>query len=116
MSEPNLKGPSSALLYLKNMWMFGLQVLHTNTSQLNSGLLVEDFKLVREAAMRANPRIMNAATLDQSEAGSEYVDEEANSYFQRIYVGQLTIDDVVDMLKRFNSASSSPYVSYSFFP
>lgn len=91
-----------------------MQVLHTNIGQLNSGLLVEDFKLVREAAMRANPRLMSVAASDQpqSEAGSEYVDEEANSYFQRIYVGQLTIDDVVDMLKRFNSTTSSPYVNY----
>jgi CCR4-NOT transcription complex subunit 1 len=95
-----------------------LQVLHTNIGQLNSGLLVEDFKLVREAAMRANPRLMSVAASDQpqSEAGSEYVDEEANSYFQRIYVGQLTIDDVVDMLKRFNSPSSSPYVIYYSLP
>ena len=94
-----------------------LQVLHTNTGQLNSSLLVEDFKLVREAAMRANPRLSVAASdQPQSEAGSEYVDEEANSYFQRIYVGQLTIDDVVDMLKRFNSASSSVYVNFYIFP
>lgn len=101
------------------MWIFGLQVLHTNLGQLNSGQLVEDFKLVREAAIRANPRLMSVAASDQpqvlSEAGSEYVDEEANSYFQRIYVGHLTIDDVVDMLKRFNSATSSPYVNYSSF-
>jgi len=96
--------------------MFGLQVLLTNSGQVNSGQLIEDFKLVREAAIRANPRLMSVATSDQpqvlSEAGSEYVDEEANSYFQRIYVGQLTIDDVVDMLKRFNSPTSSPYVNY----
>lgn len=55
---------------------------------------------------------MSVATSDQPqiEAGSEYVDEEANSYFQRIYIGQITIDDVVDMLKRFNLPSSTSYV------
>lgn len=98
------------------MWISWLQVLQTNAGQISSGQLLEEFKLVREAAIRANPRLISMAGSDQplilSEAGSEYVDEEANSYFQRIYVGQLTIDDVVDMLKRFNSTTSSPYVNY----
>ncbi|KAG0608479.1 hypothetical protein M758_8G108900 [Ceratodon purpureus] len=123
------QGPTISLALETTQIFF--KVLHINTSQLDSGLLVEDFKLVREAAVRANPRLMGVAATDQpqSEAGSEYVDEEANSYFQRIYIGQLTIDDVVDMLKRFNSTSSSPrekaisacmvqslFEEYQFFP
>jgi hypothetical protein len=54
-----------------------------NTGQLSFGLLVEGFKLVRETSMRVNPRLMSAVASAQSqlEAGSEYVDEEANSYF-----------------------------------
>lgn len=101
---------------IKEFVVIWLQVLHANSGQLNSGQLVEDFKIVREAAIRANPRLMSVTASDQpqvlSEAGSDYVDEEANSYFQRIYVGHLIIDDVVDMLKRFNSATSSPYVNH----
>lgn len=35
------------------------------------------------------------------------IEEEANSYFQRIYTGQLSIDEVVTLLKSFKSSKNS---------
>jgi CCR4-NOT transcription complex subunit 1 len=96
--------------FLNNGWCL-LQVLQSNSGQISSQELVEDLKNVKEAAIRVNPRLMSVGASDQSQAetyGSD-VEEEANSYFQKIYIGELTIDDVVDMLQRFNLAPANSY-------
>ncbi|CAK9208187.1 unnamed protein product [Sphagnum jensenii] len=82
------------------------KVLQVNAMQVSSQDLAEELKRVKDAAIRVNPRLMSAGASDQSQAEtySSDVEEEANSYFQRIYIGQLSIDNVVEMLQRFNMA------------
>ncbi|CAM6014740.1 unnamed protein product [Sphagnum balticum] len=82
------------------------KVLQVNAMQVSSQDLVEELKRVKDAAIRVNPRLMSAGASDQSQAEtySSDVEEEANSYFQRIYIGQLSVDNVVEMLQRFNMA------------
>jgi CCR4-NOT transcription complex subunit 1 len=92
-----------------------MQVLQVNAMQVSSQDLTEELKRVKDAAIRVNPRLMSAGASDQSQAEtySSDVEEEANSYFQRIYIGQLSIDNVVEMLQRFNMAPPDLYAPYS---
>ncbi|KAH8935189.1 hypothetical protein BDL97_17G016600 [Sphagnum fallax] len=84
------------------------KVLQVNAAQLASRDPAEELKRIKDAAVRLNPWLMSAgATSEQSQVETTYgsdVEEEANSYFQRIYIGQLSINNVVDMLQRFNMA------------
>lgn len=86
-------------------WSF-LQILQANLGQLSSRDLAEELKRVYTAAVRVNPRLLSVGAAEQSssEVFAADIEEEANSYFQKIYVGQLTIDDVVGMLERFNES------------
>jgi len=92
-----------------------MQVLQVNAMQVSSQDLTEELKRVKDAAIRVNPRLMSAGASDQSQAEtySSDVEEDANSYFQRIYIGQLSIDNVVEMLQRFNMAPPDSYAPYS---
>ncbi|CAK9867154.1 unnamed protein product [Sphagnum jensenii] len=84
------------------------KVLQVNAAQLASRDPAEELKRIKDAAIRLNPWLMSAgAASEQSQVETTYgsdVEEEANSYFQRIYIGQLSINNVVDMLQRFNMA------------
>ncbi|XP_024528197.1 CCR4-NOT transcription complex subunit 1 isoform X1 [Selaginella moellendorffii] len=83
------------------------KVLQAFSAQLSSRELVEEMRRVHAAAIRANPRLLSGAGTEQSssEAFSSDVEEEANVYFQKIYKGQLTIENVVEMLERLNGSS-----------
>jgi CCR4-NOT transcription complex subunit 1 len=56
-----------------------------------------------DAAAQANPRIRNIEQAP-TESFAADIEEEANSYFQKIYTGQHSIDEIVDMLKRFSKS------------
>lgn len=83
-----------------------LQVLQANIGRLSSRDLAEELKRVYNSAIRINPRLLSVGASEQSpsEVFAADIEEEANSYFQKIYVGQLTIEDVVGMLERFNES------------
>ena len=57
-------------------------------------------------AVRGNPRLLSVGTPDQttSESFSTDIEEEANSYFSRIYSGDLSIENVVKMLIQFKES------------
>jgi CCR4-NOT transcription complex subunit 1 len=93
-----------------------MQVLQVNAAQLASRDPAEELKRIKDAAVHLNPWLMSAgATSEQSQVETTYgsdVEEEANSYFQRIYIGQLSINNVVDMLQRFNMAPPDSYMTH----
>ncbi|BBN05282.1 CCR4-NOT transcription complex subunit 1 [Marchantia polymorpha subsp. ruderalis] len=82
------------------------KVLQANIGRLSSRDLAEELKRVYNSAIRINPRLLSVGASEQSpsEVFAADIEEEANSYFQKIYVGQLTIEDVVGMLERFNES------------
>jgi CCR4-NOT transcription complex subunit 1 len=93
-----------------------MQVLQVNVAQMASRDPAEELKRIKDAAVRLNPWLMSAgAASEQSQVETTYgsdVEEEANSYFQRIYIGQLSINNVVDMLQRFNMAPPDSYMTH----
>lgn len=83
------------------------KVLQVNINQLASSDLAEETKRLYAAAVRTNPRLLSVGAAEQTptEVFASDIEEEANSYFQKIYAGQRNIDEIVDMLKRFNRSS-----------
>jgi CCR4-NOT transcription complex subunit 1 len=61
--------------------------------------------------MDSNPRLQNGSSADSStpDGFSDDVEAEANSYFQQMFSGQLTIDAMVQMLARFKESSVKRY-------
>eukprot|EP00850_Spirogloea_muscicola_P015627 SM000121S26024 [mRNA] locus=s121:298001:312953:- [translate_table: standard] len=107
------------------------KVLQDSSNQPTSQDLVDDQKNLHTAALRAYPRLQAVGVPEQGVTESPFpldIENEANSYFQKIYVGQLTIDDVIDMLKQFNVSEAqrekdifacmiqSLFDEYRFFP
>ncbi|CAM6118665.1 unnamed protein product [Calypogeia fissa] len=132
-----LNGPASTVQWAAPINSLSLdttaiffKVLQANVGQLSSRDLAEELKRVYTAAVRVNPRLLSVGASEQStsEVFAADIEEEANSYFQKIYVGQLTIEDVVGMLERFNESSvqreqeifacmiQSLFDEYRFFP
>ena len=66
-------------------------------SQLASRDLAEEMKRLHSATVHVNPRLLSVGASEQSpsEVFAADIEEEANSYFQQTYIGQLTIDDVM---------------------
>jgi CCR4-NOT transcription complex subunit 1 len=73
------------------------KVLQANVSQLASRDLAEEMKRLHSATVHVNPRLLSVGASEQSpsEVFAADIEEEANSYFQQTYIGQLTIDDVM---------------------
>eukprot|EP00252_Welwitschia_mirabilis_P002749 TRINITY_DN12719_c0_g2_i1.p1 TRINITY_DN12719_c0_g2~~TRINITY_DN12719_c0_g2_i1.p1 ORF type:complete len:2025 (+),score=405.51 TRINITY_DN12719_c0_g2_i1:577-6075(+) len=107
-----------------------LKVLQAYVGQLDSRDLAEEMKKLYSAAVCVNPRLLSVGASDQtsSEVFSPDVEDEANSYFQKIYSGQLSIDAVVNMLMQFKESTEkregeifncmlqSLFEEYHFFP
>ncbi|KAF8379221.1 hypothetical protein HHK36_028651 [Tetracentron sinense] len=84
-----------------------LKVLQAHTGQITSHQLSEEMTRLHVATTHANPRLQNGGATDSS-ASDRYADDieaEANSYFNQIFNGQLTIDAAVQMLARFKESS-----------
>ena len=66
-------------------------------SRLASRDLAEEMKRLHSATVHVNPRLLSVGASEQSpsEVFAADIEEEANSYFQQTYIGQLTIDDVM---------------------
>lgn len=82
-------------------FLFG-QVIHSNAKLLSPGM-AEKAQRAFDAAAQANPRLRSAEQTP-AESFAADVEEEANSYFQKIYTGQHSIEEIVDMLKRFSKS------------
>ncbi|CAI9101327.1 OLC1v1038621C1 [Oldenlandia corymbosa var. corymbosa] len=81
-------------------------VLQANPGVLSSSHLSEELEKLHVSYKHANSRPRNGVGADSS-ASDGYADDiesEANSYFHQMFSGQLTIDDMIQMLSRFKES------------
>ena len=85
---------------------FCLQVLQSHTDLLTSGHLPEELEKLHVLYMHANSRQKNGSNADPSSTDgfAADIESEANSYFQQMFSGQLTIDAMIQMLARFKES------------
>ncbi|KAL3537028.1 hypothetical protein ACH5RR_000394 [Cinchona calisaya] len=84
-----------------------LKVLQSHTSLLSSSHLSEEMEKLHVSYMHVNSRPKNGGDADSSSADgyAEDIESEANTYFQQMFSGQLTIDAMIQMLARFKESS-----------
>jgi len=121
----NNNGKGASLVSIENL-MLTVQVLRVldasmlaqeistgNTNNTSSQTLGDRIKILTEACVAVHPNLSsafvqqpqgdqpgNSSTQQSRESGDE-IEEMANSYFQKIYTSEQSIDEVVNMLKRF---------------
>ncbi|XP_027108902.2 uncharacterized protein [Coffea arabica] len=83
-----------------------LKVLQSHTDLLTSGHLPEELEKLHVLYMHANSRQKNGSNADPSSTDgfAADIESEANSYFQQMFSGQLTIDAMIQMLARFKES------------
>ncbi|KNC97024.1 CCR4-NOT core subunit CDC39 [Spizellomyces punctatus DAOM BR117] len=87
-----------------------LRVLHAHSSTMTPAS--SDFlKEVTGTCLQTYPRLVNVASvgdgaLADGNTFTDDVEEEANSYYEKIYKGDLTINQVVDLLQRFKTSAT----------
>lgn len=55
--------------------------------------------------MHANSKMKSAGGSDPADSYADDLEREANSYFQQMFAGQLSIDDMIQMLTHFKDSS-----------
>lgn len=73
-----------------------------------SAKLFEEMEKLHDAVLESNPKLQNGDAPDAPGAEGGYTDDieaEANSYFQQMFSGQLTIEAMVQMLSRYKESS-----------
>lgn len=87
-------------------WKFCWQVLQSHTGLLSSVHLSEEMEKLHVSYMHSNSRPKNGGVADSSttDGYADDIESEANSYFQQIFSGQLTIDAMIQMLARFKES------------
>jgi len=73
--------------------------------RLQQGQATPPLGSAHQAAGSGGPGELQAAAGAGQEAFAPDIEEEANSHFQKIYMSQMTIDEVVAMLKRFKTSA-----------
>lgn len=68
---------------------------------------MDELDTLRVTLTRPGTRLHNSEVTDtpSSEGYAQEIESEANSYFQKMFSGQLTIDVMVQMLTRFKESS-----------
>lgn len=89
------------------------QNLPSNSHDSNQQTLGDRVKLIIDACISAQPSLNSALSQNPNNAAnpgqrntSDDIEEMANSYFQKIYTSEQSIDEVVDMLKRFKTSGT----------
>lgn len=74
---------------------------------ISSSQLAEEVEKLHATTMDSNPRLQNGGATDSSTSDgyADDIEAEANSYFQKMFSGQLTIEAMVQMLTRFKESS-----------
>ncbi|KAL0547689.1 hypothetical protein IC582_012113 [Cucumis melo] len=100
--------PSNAFsnIYLDTASTF-LKVLRSNVGITASAKLSEEMEKLQDAVLESNPKLQNgeASDVPATEGYTDDIEAEANSYFQQMFSGQLTIEAMVQMLARFKESS-----------
>ncbi|GAB2232300.1 hypothetical protein Drorol1_Dr00011332, partial [Drosera rotundifolia] len=84
------------------------KVLQANSSILTTSHLSDEIERLRISLLNANSSQQNEGVNDSPSPVifAEDIESEANSYFQRMFAEQLTIDEMVQMLGRFKESSN----------
>lgn len=73
---------------------------------LSSNHLSEEIEKLDVSHMRANSRMKSAGGSDSiADSYADDIETEANSYFQQMFSGQLSIDAMIQMLTHFKESS-----------
>ncbi|XP_038898360.1 CCR4-NOT transcription complex subunit 1 [Benincasa hispida] len=93
-------------IYLDTASTF-LKVLRSNVGTTASAKLSEEMEKLQDAILESNPKLQNgeASDVPATEGYTDDIEAEANSYFQQMFSGQLTIEAMVQMLARFKESS-----------
>lgn len=114
--------PSTCILILDCLepccLCFSPQVLKAHTGLITSSQLAEEMEKLHAPVLDPNPRLQNGGVTDSSTSDgySDDIEAEANSYFQQMFSGQLTIDAMVQMLARFKESSVKRLMPVKAFP
>ncbi|KAI8335037.1 CCR4-Not complex component, Not1-domain-containing protein [Chlamydoabsidia padenii] len=109
MSRQETNAPPSTIpLSLESMATFLKVLSECPMSQDNMEMLKE----VQSVCLQTYPKLMNIRT--QAEPGSTGaevsfkpdVEEEANSYYERIYSGKMTVEEMIERLKTFSKSKN----------
>lgn len=80
-----------------------LKVLAANAGEVPTDTL-QQLKLVQAVAVQAHPELATVISdAGVMEAFPQDVEEEANSAFQKMYQGELSVDDVIQLLVRYKA-------------
>ncbi|KAF5204452.1 Ccr4-not transcription complex subunit [Thalictrum thalictroides] len=127
-------GPASPFQYPGNVSsetsLIFFKALQSQAGKNISHQLFDEMKRLHVASVRSNPRLQDGGTPDSSmpDGYPDDIEAEANSYFHQMFSGQLSIDDMVDMLARFKESSekreqsifdcmiANLFEEYKFFP
>ncbi|OWM64897.1 hypothetical protein CDL15_Pgr028614 [Punica granatum] len=108
--EPSARGFDHSVgilsLYVEAASVF-VKVLRAQSSIFASRQQIEELERVCVTLTRSNTRLQNGGANDSSttEGYGEDIESEANSYFQQMFSGQLTVDSMVQTLTRFKESS-----------
>ncbi|KAK3001360.1 hypothetical protein RJ639_021139, partial [Escallonia herrerae] len=96
---------SAANLYAKISPIF-TKVVEENIRLISSKELLEELKMLHESS-RHGLRMHNVGDCHPSTSDGSDIQADANSYFQHLFSGQLSIDAMVQMLASFKESSES---------
>lgn len=87
-----------------------MQVLQAHSGQLISHQLINEIKRLH---VSSNPKNQNAVKTDATtfDGSSDAIEAEANTYFQQVFSGQLSIDAMVQVLGRFKESSDKRWAN-----
>ena len=95
-------GPARLTISVETLAVF-LKVLAANAGEVPTDTL-QQLKLVQAVAVQAHPEL--ASVISEAgvmEAFPQDVEEEANAAFQKMYQGELSVDDVISLLLRYKA-------------
>ncbi|PIA50222.1 hypothetical protein AQUCO_01300751v1 [Aquilegia coerulea] len=107
-------GPASPFQYSDNVAnvssetrLIFFKALQSQAGQNISHQFSDEIKRLHIASVSNNLRLQDGGAPDSStpDGYPDYIEAEANSYFQQMFSGQLSIVDMVDMLARFKESS-----------
>ncbi|KAI8097006.1 CCR4-Not complex component, Not1-domain-containing protein [Halteromyces radiatus] len=109
MSRQETNAPPTTIpLSLESMATFLKVLSESPMTQENAEMLKE----VQSVCLQTYPKLMNIRTqAEPGSTGSEVsfkpdVEDEANSYYERIYNGEMTIDEMIERLKTFSKSKN----------
>ncbi|PWA89109.1 transcription regulator [Artemisia annua] len=112
--ESSAQEPSNRFHSSGNIWSVFretvhvfLKVLQSHTGLLSSDSLSKELERLHLKFTNNSSRMMNNGGPDSSttEVYADDIEKEANSYFQQMFSGQLTVDEMIQMLAGFKESS-----------